>query len=369
VIKNGSWRRWTNGSPNTGGFFDVEAKAALIARIEHEAAQPDFWGDNRLAKQKTGEMTAAKRDLERWASVSQALGDLQANAELQDMEADPALAAEFSQVAEALAKTLDQSDFTRMLSGPYDRMGALLTVKPGAGGTESQDWAQMLLRMYTRWAERRGFDVTLQDLQPGDEAGIKSATLKIDGEWAYGFLRSEKGVHRLVRISPFDSQGRRHTSFASAEPLPQLNEEVEVVIEDKDLKIDVFRASGAGGQHVNRTESAVRITHLPTGLVVQCQNDRSQIKNKESAMGVLKARLFVLAEEERKRKMEGIGGERQDISFGSQIRNYVLYPYQQVKDTRTDLESSQTQAVLDGDIDAFIEAFLKQQSREAVGRA
>ena len=227
----------------------------------------------------------------------------------------------------------------------------------------------MLLRMYTRWAERRGFKVSLIDLQPGDEAGVKNATLQIDGDWAYGLLRSEKGVHRLVRISPFDSAGRRHTSFASAEPLPQLEDDGELVIDEKDLKIDVFRASGAGGQHVNRTESAVRITHLPSGIVVQCQNDRSQIKNRASAMGVLKSKLIVIAEEERKAKFEGISGDRADISFGSQVRNYVLYPYQQVKDTRTDLESSQTQAILDGDIDAFIEAFLKQQSREATRSA
>jgi len=314
-------------------------------------------------------MVAAKRDLEAFSNLKSGVDDLDASAELLQEAADPALQLEFDEGAMRLARRLDQMDFTRMLNGPYDRHGALLNIKPGAGGTESQDWAQMLLRMYTRWAERRGFSVTLLELQPGDEAGIKSATLKIDGDWAFGFLRSEKGVHRLVRISPFDSQSRRHTSFASAEPLPQLNDDVELVIDDKDLRIDVFRASGAGGQHVNRTESAVRITHLPSGVVVQCQNDRSQLKNKESAMGVLKAKLFVLAEEERRRKMDGITGERQDISFGSQVRNYVLYPYQQVKDTRTDLESSQTQAVLDGDIDAFIEAYLKMKSREALARA
>jgi peptide chain release factor 2 len=314
-------------------------------------------------------MAAAKKDLDTWSAISGAASDLEANAELLAEADDKGLEAEFDAGCKALAAQLDALDFTRMLSGPYDRHSATLQVKPGAGGTESQDWAQMLLRMYTRWAERRGFKVTLLELQEGEEAGIKSATLQIDGDWAYGLLRSEKGVHRLVRVSPFDSAGRRHTSFASAEPLPQLDDDVEVVIEDKDLKIDVFRASGAGGQHVNRTESAVRITHLPTGIVTQCQNDRSQIKNRESAMKVLKAKLFVIAEEERKRKIEGISGERQDISFGSQIRNYVLYPYQQVKDTRTDLESSQTQAVLDGEIDQFIEAYLKQQSLEGAARA
>jgi peptide chain release factor 2 len=307
-------------------------------------------------------MNSAKRDLDNWALLSGAVEDLQASAELLAEAEDPALEAEFDEGCKALATRLERLDFTRMLSGPYDRHSATLNVKPGAGGTESQDWAQMLLRMYTRWAERRGFKVSLLELQPGDEAGIKSATLLIEGDWAYGLLRSEKGVHRLVRISPFDSAGRRHTSFASAEPVPQLEDEGELVIEDKDLKIDVFRASGAGGQHVNRTESAVRITHLPTGFVVQCQNDRSQLKNRESAMSVLKGKLMVLAEEQRRAKIDGISGERADISFGSQVRNYVLYPYQQVKDTRTDLESSQTQDVLDGDIDAFIEAYLKKQS-------
>ncbi len=366
MTTNVVWPSSRPGSPNTGGSFDVDAKSALIARIEHESQAPDFWSDNRAAKQKQSEMSAAKKDLEAWSQLSGALADLEANAELLGEEDDKSLEAEFAQGCAGLERALAAHDFTRMLSGPYDRHGATLTVKPGAGGTESQDWAQMLLRMYTRWAERKGFKVTLLELQEGEEAGIKSATIQVDGDWAYGLLRSEKGVHRLVRISPFDSAGRRHTSFASAEPLPQIDDSVEVNIEDKDLKIDVFRASGAGGQHVNRTESAVRITHLPTGTVVQCQNDRSQLKNRESAMGVLRAKLFVLAEEERKRKMEGIGGERQDISFGSQIRNYVLYPYQQVKDTRTDLESSQTQAILDGDLDQFIEAFLKQQSLGAV---
>jgi peptide chain release factor 2 len=298
--------------------------------------------------------------------LQDSLGDLQANAELQTLEDDSSLKAEFAAGSAALEATLGKLDFTRMLSGPYDRLGAILTVQPGAGGTESMDWAQMLMRMYTRWAERRGFKLELLDLQPGEEAGIKNATFKVNGDWAFGLLRAEKGVHRLVRVSPFDSAGRRHTSFASVEAIPQLEEDAEVEIEDKDLRIDVFRASGAGGQHVNRTESAVRITHLPTGIVTQCQNDRSQLKNRESAMSVLKARLFVLRQEEQKQKLEGIAGAKSEINFGSQIRNYVLFPYQMVKDVRTNMETSQTQAVLDGDIDPFIEAYLKQASAEAV---
>jgi peptide chain release factor 2 len=276
------------------------------------------------------------------------------------------LKVELNAGAKVLEDRLAALDFTRMLSGPYDRLGAVLTIQPGAGGVESMDWAQMLMRMYTRWAERRGFKIELLDLQPGEEAGVKNVTLKVNGDWAFGLLRAEKGVHRLVRVSPFDSAGRRHTSFASVESVPQLEEEAEIEIPEKDLKIDVFRASGAGGQHVNRTESAVRITHLPTGLVTQCQNDRSQMKNRESAMSVLKARLWVIKQEEQKAKLEGIAGEKAGINFGSQIRNYVLFPYQLVKDVRTDVETSQTQAVLDGDIDLFIESYLKQASGGAV---
>ncbi len=266
---------------------------------------------------------------------------------------------EFAAGARALEARLAKLDFTRMLSGPYDRYGAILTIQPGAGGVESMDWAQMLVRMYTRWAERRGFKLELLDLQPGEEAGIKNATFKVNGDWAFGLLRSEKGVHRLVRVSPFDSAGRRHTSFASVEAVPQLEEDADIVIDDKELRIDVYRSSGAGGQHVNRTESAVRITHLPTGLVTQCQNDRSQLKNRESAMSVLKSRLFVMRQEEQKAKLEGIAGAKSEINFGSQIRSYVLFPYQLVKDVRTDVETSQTQAVLDGDIDQFIEGVLE----------
>lgn len=311
-------------------------------------------------------MSAAKKDLSTWDELTGSLGDLQANAELQDMEDDATLKAELNAGAKVLEDRLAALDFTRMLSGPYDRLGAVLTIQPGAGGVESMDWAAMLMRMYTRWAERRGFKIELLDLQPGEEAGVKNVTLKVNGDWAFGLLRAEKGVHRLVRVSPFDSAGRRHTSFASVESVPQLEEETEIEIPDKDLKIDVFRASGAGGQHVNRTESAVRITHLPTGLVTQCQNDRSQMKNRESAMSVLKARLWVIKQEEQKAKLEGIAGEKAGINFGSQIRNYVLFPYQLVKDVRTDVETSQTQAVLDGDIDLFIESYLKQASGGAV---
>jgi peptide chain release factor 2 len=294
------------------------------------------------------------------------LGNLQACAEILEAEDDASMRQEFDSEKERLSKALAAHDFHRMLSGPYDRKNCLLNIHPGAGGTESQDWAQILLRMYSRWAESKGFKLELLDLQPGEEAGIKNATLRVEGEWAFGLMRSEKGVHRLVRISPFDANDRRHTSFASVEPFPELDDDVEVEIDDKDLKIDVFRASGAGGQHVNRTESAVRITHLPSGIVVTCQNDRSQIKNRASAMSVLKSRLYARAQEEKRAKMDSIAGEKKNINFGSQARSYVLQPYQQIKDHRTDIDYTQVGAILDGDLDRIIEDCLRKESLEAV---
>jgi peptide chain release factor 2 len=341
-------------------------KSSLVSQIEHESQNPDFWSDNRAAKQKQSRMASAKQDLADWKRLESAMGDIQASAEILESEEDASLRAELDLAKAALGKTLAELDFHRMLSGPYDRKNALLNVHPGAGGTESQDWAEMLVRMYSRWAERKGFKLELLDYQAGDEAGIKNVTLRIEGEWAFGLLRSEKGVHRLVRISPFDSNARRQTSFASVEPFPELDEDVELEIDEKDLKIDVFRASGAGGQHVNRTESAVRITHLPSGIVVTCQNDRSQVKNKASAMSVLKSRLYTRAQEEKRQKMEGIAGEKKDINFGSQVRSYVLHPYQQIKDHRTDIDYSRVQDILDGDLDSLIEDCLRKESLEAV---
>jgi peptide chain release factor 2 len=341
-------------------------KTSLVSQIEHESQNPDFWNDNRAAKAKQSRLAAAKADLGSWKSLEGMLGNVQACAEILEAEDDASMRAELESEKAKLKKVLADLDFHRMLSGPYDRRNALLNVHPGAGGTESQDWAQMLVRMYSRWAESKGFKVEVLDLQPGEEAGIKNATLRIEGEWAFGLLRSEKGVHRLVRISPFDANDRRQTSFASVEPFPELDEEVEVEIDPKDLKIDVFRASGAGGQHVNRTESAVRITHLPSGLVVTCQNDRSQIKNRASAMSVLKSRLYTRAQEEKREKMDSIAGEKKNINFGSQARSYVLMPYQQVKDHRTDIDYTQVQDILDGDLDQIIEDCLRKESLEAV---
>jgi peptide chain release factor 2 len=254
-----------------------------------------------------------------------------------------------------------------MLGGPHDRTNAIVTIHPGAGGTESQDWAEMLLRMYLRWTERRGFKRELIDYQPGDEAGLKSVTFTVTGEYAYGLLSAEAGVHRLVRISPFDQAARRHTSFASVYVWPELPEDVDIQVEDKDLRIDTYRSSGAGGQHVNVTDSAVRITHLPTGMVVSCQNERSQHRNKDSAMQVLKARLYDLKMKENQAKLEQISGAKQQIAFGSQIRSYVMQPYQMVKDLRTREQTGDVKRVLDGDIDPFIKSYLMQRASGTLG--
>jgi peptide chain release factor 2 len=268
---------------------------------------------------------------------------------------------------DALAAEVDAGEVKKMLGGEHDRRNAILTIHPGAGGTESQDWAEMLLRMYLRWAERRGFKREVIDLQPGEDAGIKSATVTVTGEYAYGLLLAEAGVHRLVRISPFDQAARRHTSFASVYVWPELPEDVEIVIDEKDLRIDTYRSSGAGGQHVNVTDSAVRITHLPTGIVVSCQNERSQHRNRDAAMAVLKARLFDLRMREQQAKLEQLGGEKKEIAFGSQIRSYVLHPYRMVKDHRTKEQVGDVDRVLDGDIDVFIKAYLMKKAAGTLG--
>ncbi len=271
-------------------------------------------------------------------------------------------ALELKQTYEQVVKELNNFEFTSILSGPDDYRDAILTIHPGAGGTESQDWADMLFRMYNRWAERKSFEVELLDLQPGDEAGLKSATLKVKGDFAYGYLKAESGVHRLVRISPFDANSRRHTSFVSVHVFPVVEDSVEIEIKDEDVRVDTFRASGAGGQHINKTSSAIRITHIPTGIVVTCQTERSQHKNKDSAFSVLKARLYQLQKEEELAKMQKFEQAKKKIEWGSQIRSYVFHPYNMVKDHRTGAETSNVQAVMDGDIDQFIHAYLSDPS-------
>ena len=288
------------------------------------------------------------------------VGDLDVFAEMAEEGDDDAMA-EFVAALEAAEARTEEMELRRMLSGEYDASNAIVNIHPGAGGTESQDWAEMLLRMYLRWAERRGFKSKLIEEQPGEGAGIKSATLTIEGEYAYGYMRAESGIHRLVRISPFDNAGRRHTSFASVYVCPELDDSIEVDIRDEDLRIDTYRSSGAGGQHVNKTDSAVRLTHLPTGIVVACQNERSQHKNKAMAMRVLKARIYEVERQKQEERMAEIGPDKVDVNFGSQIRSYVLAPYRLVKDLRTGVEVGNTDAVLDGDIDKFIREYLLQQ--------
>jgi peptide chain release factor 2 len=272
------------------------------------------------------------------------------------------VAADLARGLDAYARDVEASEIRTMLSGELDRKNAIVTIHPGAGGTESQDWAEMLMRMYLRWIERRGFKREIIDLQPGDEAGIKSVTFTVAGEYAYGLLGAEAGVHRLVRISPFDQAARRHTSFASVYVWPELPDDIDIAIEDKDIRIDTFRSSGAGGQHVNVTDSAVRITHLPTGIVVSCQNERSQHRNRDSGMKVLKARLYDLRLKEQQVKLDQLGGEKKDIAFGSQIRSYVLHPYQMIKDHRTKFQVGDINRVLDGDLDDFIKAYLMKKA-------
>ncbi len=324
-------------------------------------ADPSFWDDQSAAQTIINEANGLKDLVEEYKALFETQEDLEVTHELVKEENDPDLEAELESDLVEFKDKLDKFELQLLLSEPYDKNNAILELHPGAGGTESQDWGSILLRMYTRWAEKHGFKVETLDYLPGDEAGIKSVTLMIKGHNAYGYLKSEKGVHRLVRISPFDSSGRRHTSFVSCEVMPELNEDIEIEVRSEDLKIDTYRSSGAGGQHVNTTDSAVRITHLPTGIVVTCQNERSQIKNRESAMKMLKSKLHQREIEEKEKQIADIRGEQKEIGWGSQIRSYVFHPYSMVKDHRTNTEVGNVQAVTDGDIDMFINAFLRSR--------
>lgn len=323
-------------------------------------AQDGFWDDPDAAQKIMQQLASEKTPLETCRDVERRYGDLFALWEMGMEAGDESLVDELKTEITILADLLETQELEIMLSGEYDSSNAIITLHPGAGGTESQDWAAMLLRMYTRWAEAKGYKVEMLDLLPGEEAGIKSATLLISGRNAYGYLKAEKGVHRLVRISPFDASGRRHTSFASLEVLPEINDEIEIAIDPKELRVDTYRASGAGGQHINKTDSAVRLTHVPTGIVVSCQSERSQLQNREIAMRMLRAKLFDRELEAREQKQLELKGENKEIAWGSQIRSYVFHPYSMVKDHRTNVEVGNVQAVMDGDLNVFIESYLKR---------
>jgi len=322
---------------------------------------PDFWDDNERAQKLMSELSSLKNLVETFNDMQSRYEDLEVTKELAESENDEDLAAELAEGVLELVQKLSDFELQLMLNGPYDHMNAYLELHPGAGGTESQDWAEMLLRMYRRWAEKRGYKVEVVDFLPGEEAGIKSVTLHIKGHNAYGYLKAEKGVHRLVRISPFDASGRRHTSFVSCDVMPEIDETIEIEIRPEDLEVDTFRSSGAGGQHVNKTESAVRITHKPTGIVVSCQSERSQIQNRERAMNMLRSKLYERQLEEQAKQLAEIRGEQTEIAWGNQIRSYVFHPYSMVKDHRTGAETGNIGAVMDGEIDFLIEAYLRSQ--------
>ncbi|ALS00115.1 peptide chain release factor 2 [Enterococcus silesiacus] len=324
-------------------------------------AEPGFWDNSETAQQLINETNAYKEKYQQFHQFADELEELEIMSEMQQEEYDPDTQIELEERLLALKEKLSIYELSLLLNEPYDKNNVIMELHPGAGGTESQDWGSMLLRMYTRWAESHGFQVETLDYQSGDEAGIKSVTLLIKGYNAYGYLKSEKGVHRLVRISPFDSAKRRHTSFCSVDIMPELDENVEIDINTDDLKVDTYRASGAGGQHINKTESAVRITHIPTGTVVASQAQRSQLKNREQAMGMLKAKLYQLEMDKKAQEAASLRGEQLEIGWGSQIRSYVFHPYSMVKDHRTNYETGNVQAVMDGDLDGFIDAYLKQK--------
>ena len=327
-----------------------------------------FWDDQERAREVIDESNRLKGWVGPWTDLEQKSAELMELGELLESDEDADLEAEWISEIHDLRRKIETLEVRTMLQGSDDHRGALLTVHPGAGGLESQDWAEMLTRMYTRWAERRGYQVTVLDLQPGEEAGIKSATLEVDGEDAYGYLKAEKGIHRLVRISPFDAQSRRHTSFASVFVYPDVDDEIEVDIDESDLRIDTFRASGAGGQHVNKTDSAIRITHEPTGIVVTCQQERSQHKNKSTAMKMLKAALYERALEEREKEKAVLESTKTEIGWGNQIRSYVFQPYTMVNDHRTEVKIGDVNKVMDGDLDPFIEAYLKQSAGQGAAK-
>lgn len=341
-----------------------------IEELEQKAAEPDFWDDVENSQKVLQKVKSLKSKLKKYHRLVSDLEDLETLCELGLEEQDESVVQEIEEGLKKLRGSFDKLKIETLLDGKYDKNNAIVTMHAGAGGTEACDWVEMLLRMYTRWAEAKGYTVKILDFLAGDEAGVKSVTLNVIGENAYGYLKAEKGVHRLVRISPFDASGRRHTSFASLDVIPELDDDVQVEINPEDLRIDTFRSSGAGGQHVNKTESAVRITHIPTGIVVSCQTERSQFQNRDTCMKMLKAKLFELKEQEQKEKIEDLKGVQREIAWGSQIRSYVFCPYTLVKDHRTNYEQGDISSVMDGEIDGFINAYLaNEQENKTNGKA
>ena len=346
--------------------LEVPAKEEKIAELEYKMGEPTFWDDAEEAQKINQELNDVKISVDKFKALKSKYEDAEALWEMAMEDGDESLEAELKESLDAVAEGLENLQLEVLLSGPYDANNAILTLHAGAGGTEAQDWTQMLLRMYGRWAERHGFTVETADLLPGDEAGVKSATLFIKGHNAYGFLKSEKGIHRLVRISPFDANARRHTSFAACDIMPEIDDAVEVDINMADVRVDTYRASGAGGQHINKTSSAVRMTHEPTGIVVQCQNERSQLQNREQCLKMLRAKLFELEQEKKEKELAKLEGDQQKIEWGSQIRSYVFQPYTMVKDHRTNEETGNVQAVMDGDLDPFIRAYLAAKANHEI---
>ena len=346
-------------SLNLGGIFDVTNKEKELETLQEETAEPDFWNDPQNAQKITQRLSNLRNDVEQYRKLHAQLEDLQVLLELAIEEDDQTVSEEIQRDLKGIAAEVEGIEFKLMLSGEHDPSNAILSIHPGAGGTESQDWASMLMRMYLRWCEARNYKTETIELLPGEEAGIKSVTILVTGEYAYGYLRAEAGIHRLVRLSPFDFNNRRHTSFAAVAVSPEISDNIDVEIDPADLRIETYRSGGAGGQHVNRTDSAVRMTHLPTGIVAQCQNERSQHKNREMAMKVLRSRVYEYYEAERDEEISKLQGDRLGIDFGSQIRSYVFHPYRLVKDLRTGVETGNIDAVMDGALDQFIESYLK----------
>lgn len=357
---------WTSVSVQTWCVFDIPGKLKQAEALEKESGNPDFWDDQRTAQAKMRRMSALRDEVSTWQGISKRVKDALDLVEMATAEEDDSLLSELTDEVESIEAQLEKLEFQLLLSGQHDRDSALLSIHAGAGGTESQDWAEMLMRMYSRWAEASGYQLSLVDRTEGEEAGVKSVTLEIEGDYAYGYLKAERGVHRLVRISPFDASNRRHTSFALVEVVPDLNTDIDIDINTDDLEIDVYKSGGAGGQHVQKNSTAIRIKHLPTGIVVTCQNERSQLQNKETAMRILRGRLYDLELQKQEEEQARLKGQHVEAGWGNQIRSYVLHPYKMVKDHRTNYEVGNAEAVLNGRLDDFIEAYLRHMIGEKI---